>query len=165
MPFSSRPDRRSLFCSVTSRVSPSRESHSARLLGFLSLITLLVLNGVPVYGEWVAVEKEYFVPGLRAVYVDLDTISKEGNLVTIWQLIDFKWMQGNLNRSHRFLSTKTHKQFDCAEGRVRLLAFIEFSRPMGTGIPANGYVDKDTWLPVEANSVNQAISEVACGTD
>lgn len=142
-----------------------RGRHLGCLVGFLSLITLVVLNGAPAYGEWVAIEKEYLVPGLRTVYVEPDTMRREGNLVTIWQLIDFKWMQGNLNRSHRFLSTKTHKQFDCAEGRVRLLAFTEFSRPMGTGIPANGYVDKDTWLPVEANSVNQALMEVACRTD
>jgi len=52
------------------------------------------------------------------VYVDPDTIRREGNLVTVWQLIDFKWMQGNAGLGrlgfgpHRFLSTKTHKQFD-----------------------------------------------------
>ncbi len=32
---------------------------------------------------------------------------------------------------HRFLTTKTHKQIDCAEKRLRLLAFTEFSRPYG----------------------------------
>ena len=98
------------------------------------------------------------------MYVDPDSIRREGNLVTMWQLIDFKTMQGNRSPG-RFLSTKTHKEFDCAEKRLRLLAFTEFSRHMGTGIPADGYVDTGNWLPVEPESINQALWEVACGKE
>ena len=134
----------------------------AYLSGFWSLITLLFLSTVPAYAEWVAVEKDYLLPGLQTVYVDPDTIRREGNLVTMWQLIDFKWMQGNRSPG-RFLSTKTHKEFDCAETRLRLLAFTEFSRRMATGIPADGYVDKDNWLQVKPESINHALWEVACG--
>ena len=91
--------------------------------------------------------------------------------MTLWQLIDFKRMQGNTGMGplgfgpHRFLSTKTHKQFDCAGKRLRLLAFTEFSRRMGTGIAAHGYVDNGNWLPVEPESINQALSEVVCGKE
>jgi hypothetical protein len=143
----------------------------AYFLGFWSLITFLFLSTVPADAEWVAVEKNYLLPGLRTVYVDPDSIRREGNLVTMWQLIDFKWMQGNQGMGplgfgpHRFFSTKTHKQFDCTGKRLRLLAFTEFSRHMGTGIAANGYVDKDNWLPVEPESINQALWEVACGEE
>lgn len=118
-----------------------------------------------------AVEKDYLLPGRQTVYIDPSSVRREESLVTIWQLIDFKWMQGNAGMGplgfgpHRFLSTKTHKQFDCAEKRVRLLAFTEFSRHMGVGIAANGYVDKDNWLPVEPESINQALLEVACGKE
>ena len=139
--------------------------------GFWSLITLLFLSSVPAYAEWVVVEKHYLSPGLQTLYVDPDTIRREGNLVTLWQLIDFKWMQGNAGMGrlgfgpHRFLSTKTHKQFDCAEKRLRLLAFTEFSRRMGTGIPADGYVDKGNWIPVERESINQALWEFACSKE
>ena len=131
--------------------------------GFWALITFLVLSTVPAYAEWVVVEKDYLLPGLQTVYVDPDTIRREGNLVTLWQLIDFKWGQGNGRGAHRFSSTETHKQFDCAEQRLRLLAFTEFSRHMGTGITANGYVDTGNWLPVEPESINQALWEMACG--
>jgi len=133
--------------------------------GLWSLITLLVLSGVPAYAEWAAVEKDYLAPGLQTVYVDPDTIRREGHLVTLWQLIDFKWGQGNGRGAHRFSSTESHKQFDCAEKRIRFLAFTEFSRHMGTGIAANGYVDKDNWLPVEPESINQALWEIACGKE
>ncbi len=96
----------------------------------LLLITLLVLSRGPAYAEWMAVEKTYLPSGKQTVCVDRDTIRREGNLVTLWQLIDFKWMQGNVGMGclgfgpHRFLSTKTHKQFDCAAKRLRLLALV-----------------------------------------
>ena len=143
----------------------NRGIHLKRLL----IITLLVLSSGPVYAEWVAVEKDYLSPRMQTVYVDPDTIRRDGNLVTLWQLIDFKWMQGNAGLGrlgfgpHRFLSAKTHKQIDCAGKRLRLLAFTEFSRHMGTGRPADGYVDRGNWIPVEPDSINQALWEVACG--
>jgi hypothetical protein len=138
-------------------------SSLAYAMGFWSLIALLVLSSGSAYGEWAAVERDYLSPGLQTVYVDSDTIRKEGNLVTLWQLVDFKWMQGSARGPARFMSTKTHKQFDCAGKRVRLLAFTEYSHPMGTGIPVNGHIDSD-WLSVEPDSMNRALWEVACGT-
>lgn len=134
-------------------------------LSFRFLITLLVLSSGSVNAEWVAVERRYLVPGLQTLYIEPETIRKEGSLVTLWQLLDFKWMQGNARGPSRFLSTKTHKEFDCAGKRLRLLAFTEFSRQMGTGIPVDGYVDTGNWLPVEPESINHALWEVACGKE
>jgi hypothetical protein len=172
MPVFLRPSRRvPLLRSVTYHAGSFLTLPLAYFSGCWSLLTLLFLSSVPAYAEWVAVEKDYLSPGRQTVYVDPDTIHREGNLVTMWQLIDFKWMQGNQGMGplgfgpHRFFSTKTHKQFNCAEKRLRLLAFTEFSQRMGTGISANGYVDKDNWLPVEPESINQALWEVACGKE
>lgn len=134
----------------------------------LCCIALLLLSGKPVYAGWVAMEKDYLDPGLQTVYIDPETVIREGNLVTIRQLTDYKWMQGNTGFGpfglgpHRFLSTITRKQIDCRATRVRLLAFTEFSRAMGTGIAANGYVDHDAWLPVEPESINHALWELVC---
>lgn len=137
----------------------------AYLSGFLALMTLLFLSAVPSYAEWAAVEKNYLLPGLQTVYVDPDSIRREGNLVTMRQLINFKWMQGSARGPTRFMSTETHKQFDCTEKRLRLLAFTEFSHGMGTGIRAAGYVDKGNWIPVEPESINQALWEAGCGKE
>ncbi|MGQ0666483.1 MAG: surface-adhesin E family protein, partial [Nitrospiraceae bacterium] len=64
----------------------------------------------------------------------------------------------------RFLSTTTHKEFDCAQKRLRLLAHSSFLKHMGTGRRNDGYVDKDHWLPVRPETINHALWEVACGT-
>ena len=138
---------------------------SAYLAGFWSLITVFVLINVPAHAKWVAIEKDYRLPGFQTVYFDPDTIQREGNLVTIWQLTDFKWMQGSARGPARFSSTKTHKQFNCTEKRVRLLAYTEFSLQMGTGIRVDGFVDKDQWLPVEPESINDALWKLACGQE
>ena len=156
------------YASHMNRRKVKRNRHKQRLAyfsGLWGLITLLFLSTTPVNAEWVAVERDYLVPGLQTVYVDSDSIRREGSLVTMRQLIDFKWMQGSARGPTRFLSTETHKQFDCAEKRLRLLAFTEFSHRLATGIRADGYVDTGRWIPVEPDSINQALWEVACGKE
>ena len=156
------------YASPMSRSALRGNGFTQRVASFSSLwllIMCLLLSSIPAYAEWVAVEKDYLLPGLQTVYVDPESIRREGNLVTIWQLIDFKWMQGNPRGPNRFSSTETHRQFDCAGKRVRLLAFTEFSRGMGTGMPRDGYVDKDNWLPVETESMSHALWETACGKE
>ena len=128
------------------------------------LITLLTLNPTTVFAEWVMIERDYFSPGLQTVYMDPGNLKREGNLVTIWQLIDYKWMQGNYVGTPRFLSTIAHKQFDCSARRVRLLSFTEYYGHMATGVAAMGYVSTDQWQTVEPRTLNQALWEIACET-
>lgn len=136
-------------------------THTAHFVKFWLLITFLALSRGPVYAEWVAVKKPYQAPGLETAYFDPGTIHREGNRVALWQLTDIKWLPGAL--TPRLLSKKIHKQFDCVEYRVRVLAITEFSRQMGTGKAADGYIENGNWLPVEPGSVNQALWEAACG--
>lgn len=128
------------------------------------LTILLTLPSTVVFAEWVAVERDYFSPGLRTVFVDPASLERDGNLVTISHLINYKWMQGNYVGTPRFLSTTARKQFDCGTRRVRSLSFTEYYGHMATGVAAMGYVSTDQWLPVEPRTLNQALWELACGT-
>jgi surface-adhesin protein E len=127
----------------------------------LLLITLLVLSNSPAYAEWVAVEKNNHLTGSMTVYVDLDTIRRKGNLVTMWQLIDFKTMQGGRSPS-RFSSRKIQKQFDCARKSLRLLALTDFWGNMGTGESSGAHIDGGNWVPVEPDGIDHTLWEVAC---
>jgi hypothetical protein len=133
------------------------------LIKRLLTITFLVLCRGAAPAEWDALDEKYQSPGLRTVYINRAAIHREGNLVTLWQLIDFQLSQGDRGGFRHILSTKTQKQFDCANKRVRLLAFMEFSRRMGTGLRNVGYVDTGIWLSVEPESLNHALWELACG--
>lgn len=148
-------------CAVTSHVGPLLKLPLAYISGFWLLTTFLVLSSGPAYAEWIAVEIDNRLAGIMTVYFDPDTIQRNGNLVIMWQLIDFNTMQGGRSPS-RFSSTKIQKQFDCTEQRLRLLALTDFWGNMGTGEPTGAYVDGGHWVPVEPASINQALWEVAC---
>ena len=126
------------------------------------------------YGEilpgetWVAVDSAHQSPSREMVYYDPKTIRRDGDLVTLVQLTDYKWMQGNapfgafMMGPHRFFSTKTRKEFDCARNTVRLLTSSEFYQHMGTGTQNAALVEQGFGQPVEPDSLNQALWEVAC---
>lgn len=139
------------------RTMTQRGMYATRLL----IIILAMLIHEPVHAGWVAVEKRYQTPGVQTVYFDPDTIRREGNLTTLWQLTDIKWTGETL--TPRFLSARTYKQFDCPRARFRVLAIVEFSRQMATGKSAAGYIENGNWQPVETGSINQGLWEMACG--
>src|SRR6185437_13497668 len=126
-------------------------------------------GGMPPGETWVAVDSAYQSPSREMVYYDPKTVRRDGDLVTLWQLTDYKWMQGNapfgmfMMSPHRFFSTKMHKEFDCAHNSVRLLASSEFSQHMGTGTHNAVLVEQGDGQPVKPGSINQALWEVACG--
>ena len=137
-------------------------------LSWVLLCIIIFLRAESVHAEWVAIEKDYLDPGLRTIYIDPDTMSKEGARVTVWQLTDYKMLQGGVGFGpfmmgpHRFFSAKTQKQLDCEPKRIRLLEYIEYLNPMGTGMASHGYVDPTAWLPIEPASVNHALWETLC---
>ena len=66
MSFSVRLHRRfPVPCAVAYHADPFLTLPLAYFSGFWSLITLLFLNTVPAYEEWVVVEKDYRLPGLQ----------------------------------------------------------------------------------------------------
>lgn len=123
----------------------------------LFLIALIVFSPPLVHAEWVPLEKPYQPTGLETVYFDPNSIHREGRRATLWQLTDLTW-----NSTTRFLSSKTHKDFDCESSRVRVLQVIEFSRQMGKGRSTTGYIEQGGWQPVGAGGINYALAKVVC---
>lgn len=128
------------------------------------LIAWLVLLHGPLHAEWVEIDQRYQSPGLQTVYIDPDTMRREGSLVTVSALIDWTWMQGNRSPT-RFYSTKMTKQFDCVEKKVRTLAATDFYGHMGTGqaIGGSGHTSEGHWMSIEPGTLNQGLWEAACG--
>lgn len=154
-------------------------------IGLACCISLLVLAscGAPNYqfpqstgfgeilsGEtWIAVESAYQSPLRQMVYYDPQSVHRDGDVATLWQLVDYKMMQGNapfgmfMMSPHRFFSTKTHKEFDCIHKTVRLLTSSEFSLHTGTGTHNTVLVEQVDGQPVKPGRINQGLWEVACG--
>lgn len=162
MPFSIRFHCRfSVQCCVAYYFGPFLKLPLAYLLGFGSLITLLLLSR-PVYAEWVSVySKPEEGQTVYTVYVDPQTIRRHGDLVKLWVLTDFTTIQ--TVPSPPYLSVKTQREIACAEKRIRLLSMEAFPSNMGTGAVLYSYSDaNDQGIPVEPGSVAQRLWDVVC---
>ncbi len=133
-------------------------------IGLWILFTVLILAHRPVRAEWVAIDERYQSHPLQTAYIDLSSIRREGNVVQLSALIDWKAMQGGRSPT-RFYSTKLTKQFDCAERQVRTLAATDFDGHMGMGevIGGSGYSSEGHWVAIEPGTLNQGLWEAACG--
>ena len=64
-------------------------------------------------------------------YADRATIVKNGNLVKMWELRDYKVPNNAGGKPH--LSSKLLFEFDCKDMRRRLISFDDYSGNMGNG--------------------------------
>lgn len=130
----------------------------------LLLITLLVLSSGPAFAEWVAVGGDEQL-GLT-IYINPDTMSRNGNQVTMWILYDFKTLQTK-EAGYSFLSAKVQREYDCAKERTRLLAITNYSDKMGSGkVVFNSNFDEQKWVPVaplEPGTIAEDLWKLACG--
>lgn len=124
----------------------------------LFMILLLLLSGGPAYAEWVKV-RDSDEAGMT-VYVDPATIRRDSNLVKMWQFYDYRTVQtvGGV----RFLTAKEQWEFDCAEGRSRVVARKEFSGNMGSGTMVSTNSQVGNWVPVMPGSIGHTVWEFAC---
>ncbi|MCP9463205.1 MAG: hypothetical protein NNA25_00215 [Nitrospira sp.] len=131
-------------------------------------LVLMIVSHGPALAGWVAVDRDYLDSGLRTIYIDPHVMIKEGSVVTVRQLTDYKVMQGSVGfglfmmSPHRFFSSETFRQIDCSQKLVRFLSYTEYTGHMGTGQASRGYVDVDRWLPIEPETINHALWEVVC---
>ena len=127
--------------------------------GVWSLITLLLLTVGPAHGEWVVVDT--IVISNSTVYADLSTIPREGNLVKMWALFDYK-TERRLHGGPLALSLINQYEYDCAEKRQRLLRNMWFSGHMGSGEVVHQFADDLPWGPVVPEGPEHSLWTAAC---
>jgi hypothetical protein len=95
----------------------------------LIILTCLILMSGLAYAKWERIGDDY--AGIVTQYIDLSTIRRNGDLVQMWDLVNFKNIQTRGNIS--FVSSKGLREYDCPKGRVRVLAVTWLSEQMSTG--------------------------------
>ncbi|MEP6959991.1 MAG: surface-adhesin E family protein [Nitrospirota bacterium] len=159
MRFTIRPYRRVLVpCSVSSNAGAFLVLPLAYWLSFCFLITFLLLSTGPLYAEWELVSGDDSAK--LTVYVDRETIRRQGNLVKMWQLYDYKTVQTVAGDS--LLSIQRHNEYNCTELRTRMLAYTWFSSNMGRGRVVYKTADEQQWEPVVPRSIDRSLWKVAC---
>jgi hypothetical protein len=161
MPLTIHPFRRfPLHCSVTYHAGLSYNLQLACWSGFGLLLSLQVLNVRPAYAEWVPVVSSESAGGYT-VYVDPETLRREGDGVEMWELYDYK-TRGTAE-GFSFLSFKKRNEYSCEEERLRTLAVMHYSGNMGSGMVVSSNSDIGKWKRVPPGSVGEALWKFACG--
>lgn len=147
-----------IYCPMTYHIGPFLKLRLASCLGFWCLITLLTLSSSPAYAEWMSLGES---ESGTTVYADPKTTGREGDLVKMEVLFDFKTIQTKAGASYQ--SAKAHMEYDCANQRFEGHAVMYFSDNMGRGTLIDRSSGKGKRLPVPPGSLDYALWKLACG--
>jgi hypothetical protein len=129
----------------------------------LSLLAFLFLRSVPADAEWRPIRYAEGAGGFM-IYIDPTTLLHTGDLVKVWVLYDFKFVQAIKDKS--YLSATWQQQFDCSEQRSRHLAYKYYSNNMGHGnVVFAGDDEGNRWNPVAPTSAAAILWNIVCGKD
>jgi hypothetical protein len=138
-------------------IRPHRRLPLTYVLGFTSLITFLMLSSGPAYAEWVKLSGD----GRVTSYTDAKTIRRSGNLVRMWDLLNFETLQGSRDP---YFSIKAVREYDCTLEQSRIIGRYAYSGQMGAGEMVDSQLEEEVkWEPVMPGSWGQDLWEIACG--
>ena len=123
----------------------------------LSLVLLAVSAGAA--AEWAEIGADQ----IRTSYADSATLSKAGDIVKMWDLMDFKAVQSRPYGTP-FLSQKRQQEYDCGNRRTRAVELVRYSENMGQGDEAPAEVDAEKWEPIAPGTAGEVLWKFACGT-
>ena len=123
----------------------------------LALLALLFAGSAA--AEWIQLGRtENF-----RIYLEQKQILRNGDLVQIWQLMDFTAAQW-ADPQTVVWSIKTLAEYDCKEPRFRTLVSEAYSEQMGIGkLVAKEQPAEAQWERIEAGGPPEKIRQVACG--
>ena len=122
------------------------------------LATLLVAGGAQA-ADWIALGR---TDNFR-VYLDQSRMERNGDLVQLWQMVDFATAQW-VDAQTVVGSIKNLVEYDCALPRFRTLAAEAYSEQMGDGrMVANQRLPNAVWEGVEPGGTAEKTRQLACG--
>jgi tetratricopeptide (TPR) repeat protein len=127
-----------------------------KLVRFLEKFALENINAA---AGWVIVGSDK----TNTQYANPSTIRRKGNIVTMWDLLDYNKARV-LNKSIKpFMSMKNQEEYDCEEERMRTLSSSLHSGKMGKGNVVFSDSDPSQWISIPPQSRGENLWEVACG--
>ena len=139
-----------------SRASSLRRWRNVNRCSGLALALAFCATGAS--AQWTALGggNRIYVP-----YADQATIRGLGANVSMAGLYDFR--NGDLTPEGRpFFSTVVLREYDCRGRRVRLLSYIDFSGPMGTGSVVTSVSRAGRWEPIVEGALDEGYWKIAC---
>ena len=117
---------------------------------------LAVVSGSAAAG-WVEVDSDEST----TFYIDPTTIQRDGNLVKMWELLDYK--AARVRNKVMYVSSKTQSEYDCKDEQLRTLSLSLHPRNMAGGKSVYGSNVADHWRPVPPGGAIEVLWKIACG--
>lgn len=120
----------------------------------LFLVCLMMLAG-SAWAEWVLTLRN----GDSIIYIDPETIRKDGNLRRVWTLIDYAQKSTNGRAS-----TRLRVEYDCKEERHRVLSLSTHSEAMAGGdqLVSHTYAEPIKWDDIPPQTGFVTILKIVC---
>lgn len=116
------------------------------------LLALLLVTG-SAWAEWVKVAEGDGVD----LYIDLETIRKDGNRRRVWQIQNLK-QRGKDGESSRRL----RMEYDCKQERDRLVSFSFHSEPMASGTALSNVDGGLGWADIPPGTLSEVVLKIVC---
>jgi hypothetical protein len=126
------------------------------------VIWVILLSGMSSSGmaqQWVQVAST--VDGGITVYADQSAIRKEGSVIMILTLGDFKKAE-IIGNNNQVSSLEEQYEYDCKEQQMRRLYATLHSGNMGRGKVLDSSLIHEEWQPVPPGSLNDQLWKFAC---
>ena len=122
-----------------------------------AVLILLMLSASSAWADWQLLKetREYIL------YIDPETVQKNGNLVRAVSFQDFHKMQ--TLAEHAYLASKTLNEYDCAKKLFRQVEFSIFPENMGSGGALFTDNKVQDWVPLQAGGAADMLWKSACG--
>ena len=93
-----------------------------------------------------------------AIYADISSLSKSGDMVKMWDITDFRQKVAGVNYS----SVKSQREYDCKAKQNRTLSYASMSKNMAGGLVVNSSNFARQWSPVYPGGIVAALWKTAC---
>lgn len=95
-------------------------------------------------------------------YVDPATIKRSGNVVTMWDVLDYKKAQ-EIPSGKSFQSVRAQTEYSCTDKNLRPLAASAHTDKLAGGGTVHAVSEPGRWRPVAPGSLDEALWTIACG--
>jgi hypothetical protein len=96
-------------------------------------------------------------------YLDFQSFNKQGQNVTVWELMNFETPQVLNAAKGKYLSSKLQIEFDCNKMQSRILSFYMYAGMMGSeDIVYSANFPSSPWEPVLPDTIEKELWSSAC---
>ena len=127
--------------------------------------TSAMARGAKVKHEWTSIGTGIGTGSEQEVtyYLDFQSFQKQGQNVTVWELMNFETPQELNAAKGKYLSSKLQIEFDCNKRQSRILSFYMYAGMMGSqDIVYSANFPSSAWEPVPPDTIEKELWNSAC---